>query len=454
MSCNTRPSQKIVVVEKKSSVSRGKVCRDQIDIKYHPEVLTSFFFRRPSDRVVDLIRIAGAVAHADRRVTRRPSICWGRDIELDVPVCDLEFWRSVEGTLSSLLNLLSGDEWSFSFRRMEDPSNIPETGFLRFPPNGEIATAFSNGLDSFSVARLVASGHASLESSSGGPKSLILVTTGRKLQLAGTPDQFGRATRQVSVPFTIARRGKRFQLRESSYRTRGFIFQSLAALAAAESQSNIVVVGEAGQGSLGPWLTPVGGESPDLRTHPYFTNALREFLALVLNREIKFEHPFIWQTKGEVLKRLVEANLHTGWQSTHSCAVQARHLDSSGVLLQCGLCPNCLLRRQSLMAAGLNDPHGYDYQSISEDESDPRLRRRVAQGLMPLIELAGLTRDPMLKRIFGRELSKFSKRMALDVIEVEKRAEHLISEHRRELRSFVRARPVGSLIRELGEAFT
>jgi len=227
----------------------------------------------------------------------------------------------------------------------------------------------------------------------------------------------------------------------------------LAALAAMQSQSDVVIVGEAGQGSLGPWLTLIGNEAPDLRTHPYFTNALRELFSVVLERNIKFEHPLLWDTKGEVLQKLVNANLHEGWASTHSCAVQQRHLHSEGLRLQCGLCPNCLLRRQSLLAAGLNDARGYDFSSVSDDESDTSLQKQAAQGLMPLVEFACLKENPIASQVLARELTTFAERMGFDNNDVQQRVTRLINAHGRELRSFLNTRPKNSILRQIGEVF-
>lgn len=455
LATNTRPSAKILVAERQSSVSRGLICRDGIDAQYRPEVLTAFFFRKPTKRILDLLRVLAAVAHADRRVVRRHSVCWGRDIELNIPVSEPDLWSSAEPKLSALLNLLSGDGWSFSFRLSRHEYAIPDGDYLAFPPNGELATAYSNGLDSFSIARLVASGEVKLSDGAEGKKNLVLVTTGQKLHKSDTYVQFGYRVRQVSVPFTISRFGKSFQLREISYRTRAFVFQTLAALAAMQTESNAVIVGEAGQGSLGPWLTVTGQEVADLRTHPFFTDALSEFLQIILQVKFRFEHPLLWKTKGEVLSRLVGANLHDGWDDTRSCAVQVRHQQTSGRRLHCGLCPNCLLRRQSLTAAGLQDPDSsYDYSCIVEDDScSGSVQRRAAQGLMPLIEFACIRQSPIGDDVIGREIRGLAEHLNMSLTDAYQRLDNLVALHRAELQSFLRERPARSILRQIGEAF-
>jgi hypothetical protein len=367
-----RPVARISVVEGDDARRKhrnGYICRDQVDIKYRHAVLPAFFFRRPPDRLIDLMRITATVAHTDRRICRRPSVCWERDLEVSIPVSDPEFWSSeiAEG-LVRLLNLLSGDSWNFVFHKSAAEVQLPR-----------------------------------------------------------------------------------------------------AAVAAAQSEGDIVVIPESGQGSLGPWLTVTGQESPDIRTHPIFTSALAKVLEPILGRRIRFEHPHLWETKGQTLSRLVTHGLQSGWQDTFSCAVQVRHQQTPGRRLQCGLCPNCLLRRQSLWAAGLNEPDNeYDYRSgPSEDEShdskeSKALRRRVAEGLLSLIEFAQLKSVPLFTKTADRQIARFATAVQADVNDLfprnvqlkyegmAKRTGDVVENHRHELINYLASRPSGSLMRQLG----
>jgi 7-cyano-7-deazaguanine synthase in queuosine biosynthesis len=450
----TRPLLELFIAEKEvSSPRRGQVCRDGIDIEYRPDVLLKFFLKRPNPETLDLLRVIASVAHADRRLTRRHSVCWGRDFILDIPVSDPDFWSALKPSFCSVLECLSGDSWDFSFRKLTIPIELPNEGYLDFPPDGELATAYSDGLDSFTVARLVASGEIALSDGDRHKRNIALITTGRTLHLGDISNQFGYRARQISVPFKVKRVGKDFYLREISYRTRALVFQTIAALASVQSGSNMVIVGEAGQGSLGPWLTVTGEETPDLRTHPFFTRRLGEFLATALRADvITFDHPLIWSTKGEGLHRLVEAGLHKGWEDTHSCAVQVRHQETRGKRLHCGLCPNCLLRRQSLLAANLDDPDSnYDYGSANA-EIGSLVQKKVAQGLMPLVDLAHVNESPLLSRVLERQIDVLADAIQLDRSETAKRLSRLIRCHEGELRHFISLCPSRSLLRRFGEA--
>jgi len=413
------------------------------------------------------MRVLAAIAHADRRIARRLSICWGRDIEIEIPVSDPDFWSSVGKKLVGILDILSGDRWRFSFRKLNESIQFPMQRELEFPAQGQPAMAYSNGLDSFASARLVASGAVPLGARAAQKHDLVLVTTGKAFnaQLKAEITNFGYSTRQVSVPFSIRRIGHGFELREQSYRTRALAFQTVAALAASQSKSNIVIIPESGQGSIGPWLTVTGHEAADLRTHPIFSALLSEWLELVLERPVRFEHPHIWETKGETLTRLASNNIHSGWAETFSCAVQARHQRTKGRRLQCGLCPNCLLRRQSLLAAGLNDPDSnYDSHHLYAGDRTPSLRKRIAQGLLPLVEFAQVRATPLTSRTTDRLIVHLSRLVAddpnhryphnvrLKLEEMGRRTNRLSEIHKDELTSFLSQRPKSSLLRQMGEA--
>jgi hypothetical protein len=456
----TRHIERVHVLERdERQRTRGKVCRDQIDIGYRPQVLSAFFFQKPTDKIADLIRVAASIAHADRRITRWAS-SWGRDIELSVPVAEPDFWNDkARRQLERLLDFLTGDRWSISFRLAKQPS-APQVGeFLNLPPQQEPVIAYSDGLDSFAVGRLTAGGVFPLGDNVTGRRDLVLVTTGKKIRAdrEKKSSEFGYKTRKVSVPFQINRFGKDFQLRESSYRSRAFVFQTLAGIAAFQSESDLVVVAEAGQGSIGPWLTVTGEESADVRTHPLFTSALSDFLNVVLGRKIKFVHPTLWQTKGEVLRLLVESKLERDWERTFSCAVQARHLSTRGKRLHCGICPNCALRRQSLTAAGLGaDGDGYSFDleiGLSPGPITTKQKRRIAQGFFPLIEFANVQVFGLSSRSVERKLKEYATMANANAEQYATLTKNLIHSHSQELEQFLKSFDERSPIREWGEAW-
>src|SRR5690349_7904784 len=127
-----RPSVKVFVKERRSD-RLGGVPRDAHvallgeHIEIQEQTLEKFCYQELSPRAYDLLSIAGAVAFADRVCRRRRSAGWRRDIRLFLPVHDPKFWNSEQfvAQLVDTLVFLTGDNWSFVFRR-----RVSKAGFL------------------------------------------------------------------------------------------------------------------------------------------------------------------------------------------------------------------------------------------------------------------------------------------------------------------------------------
>ena len=66
---------------------------------------------------IDLASLAFSAYAADMGVPRSLSQdSWTREMSLDVPVSNPRLWESQRGTLTQLLNFLTGDRWYFAFR--------------------------------------------------------------------------------------------------------------------------------------------------------------------------------------------------------------------------------------------------------------------------------------------------------------------------------------------------
>ena len=204
---------------------------------------------------------------------------------------------------------------------------------------------YSDGLDSFAAARLIAKTNPATP--------LILVTTGKRKLHGADPSDVERSLYRVSIPFQLAE-NQTTRLRESSYRSRAFVWNH-GWSSRSSPRAERILSAESGQGSLGPWLMPVGNEAPDVRLHPGFTHRLDHLLHLILDSQFQHEHPHLWKTKGETLTELDQSGQSRHWWHTSSCARDARHVLLNGKSVQCGVCAGCLLRRQSLFTAGLDE---------------------------------------------------------------------------------------------------
>ena len=150
------------------------------------------------------------------------------------------------------------------------------------------------------------------------------------------------------------------------------MFYTLAAIAAAASKADAVVIGENGQGALGPACVPFSDECWFRSAHPGFVELWKHFLTLSLGRNIHFEQPQLWRTKGEVLTELRERGLSAGWHETRSCSGRPlERLGQNG----CGFCGGCLLRIVAAHAAGIETEDSqrafdvYASESVGHDRS-------------------------------------------------------------------------------------
>ena len=68
----------------------------------------------------DLFVIAISIFAIDKRVPRRLfTDCWTREINVSIPVIELEKWDSVKELWNKTMNFLTGDVWNINFRKSE-----------------------------------------------------------------------------------------------------------------------------------------------------------------------------------------------------------------------------------------------------------------------------------------------------------------------------------------------
>src|SRR3546814_18925466 len=99
-----------------------------------------------------------------------------------------------------------------------------------------------------------------------------------------------RSTRTDTLfPYTTLFRSLGHTSNESSFRSRGFQFGVVAAIAAHLFGISRIVVPESGQGALGPVLLPLYNIYRDYRNHPSFFRMLERFLSAALDHSVEFD---------------------------------------------------------------------------------------------------------------------------------------------------------------------
>ena len=327
------------------------------------ETIARAFLSRLPARVADLLDIAMEVHATDRLRTRSLSDPigrgWCRDLPVAIRVRDLDFWSSheVAATLTGLLDWLTDDHWEICFAPYRDQRSPAEAqGFLfSLRPGASAAVAcFSGGLDSFGGAAIDLDEAADLELALVGASG---TSRARSLQreLAGILRERTHRVQPVLVKANLVQAKRRKQDRHQ--RTRGFLFLSVAAAAAMVARVREVRVYENGVGAINlPYTDGQVGAHMSRSAHPKTLAGMQRLVALMGTGELRFRLPRVFDTKAMLVARISERFADVV-PSTVSCDTWSSNRQPSPPgrerAHRCGTCSSCILRRQSLIAAGL-----------------------------------------------------------------------------------------------------
>ncbi len=305
-------------------------------------------------RLRDLIEIAATVYAADLALKRGQNEQWVRSVFCRIPVREADFWRSVEPQLAEFLYVLSHDNFGFEFRaraeRAEGPPDIPPSSALQ---GFDCVALFSGGIDSFSGATaLLATDRTPLFVAHRPQNALVAAAQEHVRQCLET--RFGRKIEVIvnrSGPVRPEGAAQPFpppEARETSQRTRSFLYLSLAAVACRAAGVRQLICPENGVLAINPPLTEarVGGNS----TAGARPRALARFAGLLeaLGLSVEVQNPFIYQTKGQLVRDVLRPHFSAKQiQGTVSCWMAGR------ASRPCGGCVPCLVRAVAMQAAGL-----------------------------------------------------------------------------------------------------
>ena len=156
--------------------------------------------------------------------------------------------------------------------------------------------------------------------------------------------------------------------REYTQRTRSFLYAALAASVAQMLGLDRIQFYENGVTRLNLPITPqLVGARASRTTHPQALNGFAALLSILLDKTFRVDSPFLWLTKGDVLRVIRDRGCADLVQYTVSCSriVAATKTDS-----HCGRCSQCIDRRFAALAVGLTeeeDPPGlYKVQLMTD----------------------------------------------------------------------------------------
>lgn len=314
----------------------------------------------PDSVAWDLVSIALSVVVADGAAKRSFSVDgWTRQIDLSVRLADASRWAPAATQIESALAFLTTDRWGFSVAAggiSPGASTRP-----RYPLADSIAL-LSGGLDSLVGAiDLTNQGHRLLAVS-----QIVRGDADKQTRFAG---RIGAGLEHLQLNHNAStRRG----VKETSQRSRSFIFLAFAALAATSTQrykdgeTIPLYINENGFIAVNPPLTQARIGSLSTRTaHPEFLAQMQSVFDTVGLR-VRISNPYSEKTKGEMLRECSDQDL---------LRIEAPISTSCGRFQRfnythCGRCVPCQIRRASILAWGETDITAYVYENLGKRDGD------------------------------------------------------------------------------------
>jgi 7-cyano-7-deazaguanine synthase in queuosine biosynthesis len=308
----------------------------------------------------DLFIIGLSIFAVDKRVCRRDfPDGWTRNINVSIPVLEIEKWSSLAGKWDTLLSFLTGDRWSISFRKTEAIYSKHENiNRKRIDVSGcDCVSLFSGGLDSYCGAiKLLEAG-----------RSPLLIGHNEYPKLRYIQEKFCRDFSEcypnqhpVFIGFTAGARaptavsGEILNHSENTSRGRSLLFLCAAISVAGIMGTNIpVYIPENGFIGINVSLTNCRKGSCSTRTtHPYFITGFAEII-----REVGISNTicnfFAYNTKREIVQMVSHTDAFMrGYKETiscsHPCVARYSKRGSREFPVNCGYCYPCLIRKSSL----------------------------------------------------------------------------------------------------------
>lgn len=356
-------------------------------------------------QLVDLVEIATLVYVADQIQHRGADDVesmgsnWRRRLRFEIPVRDLALWRSapVSEALVELLSFLSDDEYEFVFTQYQHPPALDS--YLTFgngtasPPESVIL--FSGGLDSLGgvVDRVVVGGENAL---------LVTHESTTKLRarhrtLRSMIDSAAKGSPPQHITVSINKKDQ--QEREYTQRARSFLYAALASAIARLAGLDGIKFFENGIVSLNLPLSPqVVGARATRTTHPRVLASMRKLFSLVTGVAFNVENGFLWKTKADVVRGLVDAGFGSMIPWSTSCT---HTWTFSNAKPHCGECSQCIDRRFAVLAGGASafeKADSYKRDLLLEDRSVGESRVMLAS----YVELAQQVAKMSEAEFFGR----------------------------------------------------
>ena len=316
-----------------------------------------------SAQALDLLYISMAVFAADRLSLRdNASDGWSREFSIYIPVLEYDLWEKAKPILEEMLNFLSGDSWSFCFRKRIETDN-EKTQYEKWKKikspvkDYDQICMFSGGLDSFigAINQLEqGQGNTLFISHYGGGKGTKEYQDVLKSKFI---EKYSLEERDFHQYYAKVVAGI-----EDTTRTRSFMFFSHALAVASCLRKPIqLIIPENGFISLNiPSTFSRIGTSSTRTTHPHYMYLFQQLLNTI-DLQVTLVNPYQFKTKGEML---VECQNQEFLQENLTNTMSCSHPDNGRMLKEkearhCGYCLPCVIRQAAIKKARMIDNSSY-----------------------------------------------------------------------------------------------
>lgn len=408
------------------------------------EGLTSNLIANIPPVMKDLVRVASYVIAADQAFPRGDADRidlgdkWRRDLRFVVAVEEPDLWNSQEmvEALQSTLGFLSDDSYTFEFEALanREPEQLKFTG-----PDGE---PFIGGWDDIDVVQLFSGG---MDSFGGAVQALaidkqspVLVshrsaskTWKTQRELVGDLQTWSSRNGVPHVGIQVHKHDKALR-KERTQRSRSFLYAAMAGTVAHIIGHDKIRFYENGTTSFNLPISPqIVGARATRTTHPRVLLGFAKILGLARGKPMAVENPFELKTRAEVLDVINQAGAAKMLRHTVSCA----HVHKSSTQYpHCGVCSQCIDRRFSVLARGLEDQdpeEGYEVDLIRGEWKNDGDRVLVLDYIDAADRFAGLNNAEEFLGNFGEAARAIPAMMELSGNDGDTVAKDIFEMHQR-----------------------
>lgn len=323
----------------------------------------------PTEDGIDIMVFATLVYLADTRISRsiHSQDSWTREIEIQLPVINLETWNASSEDLTRMLDFLTGDKWSVIFEQRDKSfddlltCNEEQEAF-------EVVSLFSGGMDSListinyleDKKNVVLISHAGDGFTKNAQTNILKEFKEIYPEITPLYLDLWMSFEKEFIP-----QGEK----ENTTRSRSFLFISFGVLAVSGVKGvNKLKIPENGLIALNVPLDNLRVGSHSTRTtHPFYLEMWNKVL-YNLRFNITVENPYWDKTKGEMANECMNKEfLFRVISKSVSCSSPVKATYKKLPPQHCGFCVPCLIRRAAMQKAfGLgNDCTKYTEESIN-----------------------------------------------------------------------------------------